>query len=139
MELTPSQIRYLLAVYTLHKDGAVRSADIAQSLQVTRPSVHRMTQQLSEMGLLVKEKYSSVGFTETGKTLAEQYASCFSCICGMLSQSFSLPHASAEAGALAVLSSLSITKLRSVYAQTSAQLPPYGYHKEGCRLFAGSY
>lgn len=136
MELTPSQIRYLLAVYALHKDGAVRSADIAQALHVTRPSVHRMALQLSDMGLLVKEKYSSVGFTDTGRIIAEQYHCCFCCICTLLSQNLSLPHAPAEAGALAVLSSLSITKLRSVYNQTAAQLPSYGYHNKTCPLSA---
>ncbi len=134
MELTPSQIRYLLAVYTLHKEGAVRSSDIAESLKVSRPSVHRMTIQLSEMGLLIKAKYSAVGFTETGRILAEQYHTCFSCISTMLNQYLSLPKDPSEAGALAVLSSLSVTKLRSVYAQTSAELPAYGYHTT-CKLF----
>ena len=46
MKLTASQIKYLLTIYKMNNNGVVRSTDIASSLTVTRPSVHRMITQL---------------------------------------------------------------------------------------------
>lgn len=117
MELTASQIRYLLAVYMIHKNGTVRSADIAENLTVTRPSVHRMIMQLSGMGLLKQEKYSSVSFTEKGRILAEQFYNIFSYIRAFLSKNLHLPFDSAEEGALAIMSRLHSEKLEAVCMQ----------------------
>ncbi|MEA4816412.1 MAG: MarR family transcriptional regulator [Lachnospiraceae bacterium] len=111
MELTPSQIRYLLAVYMLNKNGVVRSVDIAKKLHVTRPSAHRMITQMSGMGLLEKERYSSVKITESGSHLAKQYQACFSCICGLLNKRLNIPCLSSEEGVLVILSKLDLSKL----------------------------
>lgn len=54
-QLTPSQMRYLVAIY-LEGDGmAVRSVDIASSLRVTKASVATMLKDLMEFGLVTKE------------------------------------------------------------------------------------
>ena len=113
MELTTAQIRYLLAVYQLQKNGAVRSADVAERLCVTRPSVHRMIMQLAQMQLLKKEQYASINFTENGLALAEKYDACFACVYSLLNKNLDLPSASAEEGALAVLGSLGLAKLEA--------------------------
>lgn len=55
MKLTAAQIRYLLAIYRLSKNGDVRSSDVAEHLDVSRPSTHRMIDQLQKMNLVYKE------------------------------------------------------------------------------------
>lgn len=119
--MTATQIRYLMAIDKLSSIGAVRSADIAENLDVTRPSAHRMITQLSGMGLLEKEKYSSVRITEHGRFLAKRYSVCFSCICGLLNRALNISHPSAESGALTILSSLDSSGLESAYLQMKAK------------------
>jgi len=117
MKLTASQIRYLLAVYRLCENGAVRSTLVANSLDVTRPSVHRMIRQLDEKGLIRMERYSSIRITQDGRALAQQYDACYSRICSLLSKDLKLPAACAEEGALAILGVLSMEKLGSACVQ----------------------
>lgn len=73
MKLTRSQTRYLIAVYRLADDKeGIRSIDIAEALGVTRPSVSRMLDNLTKMGLLEKRLYGTVFLTKSGKALAEE-------------------------------------------------------------------
>lgn len=61
MQLTASQVRYLLAIAELSKKSvSVSSSDIADKLQVTRPSVNKMVEVLSGKKLL--EKNDTVRF-----------------------------------------------------------------------------
>lgn len=117
MRLTATQIRYLLAIHTLSDDGIVRSADIAGSLGVTKPSVHKMIIQLSKMDLITKEKYSVIRVTESGRFFAQQYFDSFSLIYGFLSEQLNLPQDTAEEGVLAILSSMETEKLKFISLQ----------------------
>ncbi|MGI5985625.1 MAG: metal-dependent transcriptional regulator [Clostridiales bacterium] len=117
MRLTATQIRYLLAIHTLSDDGIVRSADIAGSLGVTKPSVHKMIIQLSKMDLITKEKYSVIRVTESGRFFAQQYFDSFSLIYGFLSKQLNLPQDTAEEGVLAILSSMETEKLKFISLQ----------------------
>lgn len=117
MKLTASQIRYLLAIYKLSNNGVVRSADIADNLFVTRPSVHRMIIQMSKMNLITKEKYSYISITENGRILAEQYYNEFCHICKLLNNSLGLPFDSVENGVITILSRLDLENLNSVCMQ----------------------
>lgn len=112
MKLTAIQIRYLLAVYQLSKKGIVRSLEIADSLDVSRPSTHRMLDQLLKMDLIMKEKYSFINLTESGREIAEQYFNGFVQISGSLHECLNLSPDIAETGTLAILSKLDAAALR---------------------------
>ena len=114
MRLTAAQIRYLLAIYQLNKKGIVRSSEIADTLNVSRPSVHRMVDQLMKMKLLSKEKYSSICLTENSIDIAEEYEKGFTCISNFLNQNLSLSKDTAEDGSLSILSGMSLTALKDL-------------------------
>ena len=117
MELTASQIKYLLAVHKLNKNGTIRSADIAGRLAVTRPSAHRMINQLTQLGLLEKERYTSVKITQSGLMLSCLYNDAFFTIFDFLYHQLNIPPESAEDGTLAIIKSLSPDILESVCLQ----------------------
>lgn len=74
-KLTASQIRYMLAIDELSVTAAdVSSSDIADMLGVTRPSVNKMLEVLSEKNLLQKERYGQVRLTDTGMAVSRDYA-----------------------------------------------------------------
>lgn len=71
MQLTASQVRYLLAIAELsQKKTPVSSSDIADRLQVTRPSVNKMLSVLSEKSLLEKKRYGTVQLTALGAEIS---------------------------------------------------------------------
>lgn len=74
MQLTASQVRYLLAIYGLSaKRAEVSSSDIAAKLNVTRPSVNKMLQVLSDKKLLEKKRYGSARLTNLGNDVSKDY------------------------------------------------------------------
>lgn len=74
MELSRTHRRYLLAIHDLSR-GTLRvsSTQIAQALQVSRPSVNRMLGVLAEKELVAKAPYGKVSLTERGEVLARRY------------------------------------------------------------------
>jgi DtxR family Mn-dependent transcriptional regulator len=64
---------YLKAIWNLqNKKGYVKAKDIADKLEVSRPSVSEMIKKLSENGYIVYEKYGGIVFTVKGKKLAQE-------------------------------------------------------------------
>ena len=73
MELSQAHLRYLLAIGRLAREQtAVSSAQVARTLQVSRPSVTRMLTILAEKDLVTKERYGKITLTETGAALVRQ-------------------------------------------------------------------
>jgi len=63
---------YLEVVYDLiETKGYARSSDIAERLAVKSPSVTRMLQKLSGMGLIVYERYRGLTLTDKGEEMAK--------------------------------------------------------------------
>lgn len=122
MELTAPQIRYLLVIRQLNNSGVVRSTDIADSLAVSRPSVHRMIAQLAKMNLVIKEKYSYISITEKGQSIAQQYYDGFFHISAFLQQNFNISLDTAKEGALAILSRLDAIMLEDLCKQIYEKL-----------------
>lgn len=113
--LSPSQRRYLLSVYELGCDGSeVRCRDIARALGVKRPSVSRMLQSLVEAGLIDKEYYGTVRFTETGVRTAGVLYTRYILLHSLLSGKFHLSEAAAENDAVACICSLSEEGLEKI-------------------------
>ena len=74
--LTAPQIRYLLAMKELDKDGAgVRSVQIASALGLSKPSIHTMLNTFREMGLIQKAEYGAACFTARGLDVVTRYSS----------------------------------------------------------------
>lgn len=95
-QLTPSQMRYLVAIY-LEGDGmAVRSVDIASSLRVTKASVATMLKDLMEFGLVTKEPYGDVFLTDYGLDVAKRLASKQQRIAQVLSEHLTLDERSIQ-------------------------------------------
>ncbi|WP_245185291.1 hypothetical protein [Flavonifractor sp. AGMB03687] len=68
MELTNTNIRYLLTIYDLSKVRLeVSSKDIAQSLAVSRASVTSMMSILIDKRLVDKERYGKIHLTGPGQ------------------------------------------------------------------------
>ena len=71
LHLTPAQVKYLLAVYALEDLSVLKLTRIAERLQVSKPSAHRMLGQLRALGLLTQEKDTGFRLTESGHLLAK--------------------------------------------------------------------
>ena len=71
MELTNTNIRYLLTIYDLSQVRLeVSSKDIAASLAVSRASVTSMMSILIDKNLVDKERYGKIHLTGLGRALA---------------------------------------------------------------------
>ena len=109
--LTAANIRYLLAIEDLDRDGkGVRCVDVAQALGITKPSVHSMVDSMKAMGLLEKPHYGVIRLTDLGRSTADRYQVYFQTICRHFTQ-FLPQRQDVLAAAFALLSEL---KLESV-------------------------
>ena len=77
MDITQTNLRYLLAVYELMgSHTGVAAVEVSRRIGVSKPSVTRMLGVLAQRGLLAKEPYGKVRLTEQGALLAQEYAAC---------------------------------------------------------------
>ena len=73
MPLTSSMEDYLEAVLVLQQQkGYARCVDVAEFLNVKKPSVSRAVKELSKKKCLLKKDDGTLSLTETGLQLAEQ-------------------------------------------------------------------
>jgi len=64
---------YLEAIWNLeNRKGYIKVKDIADKLEVTRPSVSEMIKKLAENNYILYEKYGGIVFTDKGKKLARE-------------------------------------------------------------------
>jgi len=64
---------YLEAIWNLeNRKGYIKVKDIADKLEVTRPSVSEMIKKLAENNYILYEKYGGIVFTDKGKKLAQE-------------------------------------------------------------------
>ena len=103
MEISNSQIKYLLTIYLLKHNRKIRSMDIARRLNVSKPSVHKMLEQLRDLDLIEKEKYSEIFLTEKGEEIAKSFYAEYCGICDCLSSNMPLHNEIIEEGALLLL------------------------------------
>ena len=76
--LTPSQIRYMVWLSKLSRDGVgVKNSELANALSLSKPSVHSMLKFLAETGIVRQELFGLAHLTEEGRLLAKQYEVCF--------------------------------------------------------------
>ena len=74
MKLTGNQIMYLL---TIKKIGTtkhvIRSVDVAENMDYSRASIHKMLNTLKKLKLIEQEYYSSIKLTPLGSRVANGY------------------------------------------------------------------
>ena len=108
VSLTASNIRYLLAIEDLDRNGkGVRCVDVAQALGITKPSVHSMVDSMKDMGLLEKPRYGVIRLTDLGRSTADRYQVYFQTICRHFAQ-FLPQRQDVLAAAFALLSELKL-------------------------------
>ena len=75
MDLTDTNVRYLLAIYHLSQARLeVSSKDIADALDVSRASVTSMMSILTDKALVTKQRYGKVHLTAAGSRWASMLA-----------------------------------------------------------------
>jgi len=73
---TASREDYLRGLYILQEEkGELKSIDLAHYLDVSKPSVSEMVQELNKEGLILYKKYSKLKFTPKGKRIAQKLTS----------------------------------------------------------------
>jgi len=108
MELSSAKVKYLLIIAKLAEEtGSARSVDIAVQLGVARPSVCRMLNTLSGLGLVEKKPRGAVRLTEQGERLSACYLSQYKLLLPYFQKIASLSAFDAEECVLAVLGGIS--------------------------------
>lgn len=100
--LSASGIRYLIAMHSLSNESGVRCVDIAQTLHVSKPSVHRMMITLSNKAFVQREKYGTVFLTEKGLQLATRYTSYYIIIFQFFNRKLAVPREDSRNAAFAL-------------------------------------
>ena len=73
---TANKEDYLRGLYILEEEkGKIKSIDLAHYLNVSKPSVSEMVQELDKEGLISYKKYSKLRFTPRGRIIAKKLTS----------------------------------------------------------------
>ena len=73
---TANKEDYLRGLYILQEEkGEIKSIDLAHYLNVSKPSVSEMVQELNKEGLVDYRKYSKLKFTPKGRKIARKLTS----------------------------------------------------------------
>lgn len=73
---TANKEDYLRALYILEEEKhELKSIDLAHYLDVSKPSVSEMVQELNKKGLISYKKYSKLKFTLKGRKIAQKLTS----------------------------------------------------------------
>lgn len=123
MDVTQTNLRYLLAVYKLMSGNTgVAAVEVSRRIGVSKPSVTRMLGVLAQRGLLTREPYGKVRLTQRGVLLAQEYAACVDAVHSRLSL-LELPLTESESAELAcvVAAHLPIHARRALQARQILQ------------------
>ena len=73
---TANKEDYLRGLYILEEEkGEIKSIDLANYLNVSKPSVSEMVKELDKGGLISYRKYSKLNFTRKGREVAKKLTS----------------------------------------------------------------
>ncbi|WP_313119209.1 metal-dependent transcriptional regulator [Proteiniclasticum ruminis] len=93
MHLTESSEMYLATIMILEKElGHVRVVDVAEELEVTKPSVTKAMNHLMKEGYIHKELYGNITLTPEGITVATEVVKKRAMIVSYLERSLGLSH-----------------------------------------------
>ncbi|GFI60978.1 hypothetical protein IMSAG049_00128 [Clostridiales bacterium] len=72
MNLTISQLKYMLVLSSLSEAGDIKIADIAKFLNIKRSSAFNMLNRLLEAGVIIKNNDKTVSLTDEGKRVSKE-------------------------------------------------------------------
>ena len=129
LTLSATHIRYLLGIHFLSQGReAIKCTDIADLLNVTRPSVHSMIKTLSALDIITKPHYGKVNFTEDGKALARDYAAFYVVLSAHFRLLFPEETTDISEAVCAFMSQMSYPQLKK-FCTPSANHPPFKIKK----------
>ena len=71
MVLTPAMEDYLEAMLSLEEtEGVIRVTDVAEKMQVAKPTVSQTATRLKKLGMVEQASYGAIHFTEKGRAYA---------------------------------------------------------------------
>lgn len=71
-KLSTSLEDYLETIFILNKErGEIRITDIANAMEISKPSVNKAVSNLKNQGFLTHQKYGEIKLTKEGKELAK--------------------------------------------------------------------
>lgn len=97
---------YLKRIHDLSQRGPVHGADLAEALEVSRPTVSIYLKQLAESGDITMDRHRCVHLTEQGLAVAESTRDKH-CVLYTLLSSLGVPHHTASRDACAIEHNLS--------------------------------
>ena len=115
MHLTESSEMYLATIMILEKElGHVRVVDVAEELEVTKPSVTKAMNHLMKEGYIHKELYGNITLTPEGITVATEVVKKRAMIVSYLERSLGLSHDEAVKNACRMEHVISEEMLQSI-------------------------
>lgn len=115
MHLTESSEMYLATIMILEKElGHVRVVDVAEELEVTKPSVTKAMNHLMKEGYIHKELYGNITLTPEGIAVATEVVKKRAMIVSYLERSLGLSNDEAVKNACRMEHVISEEMLRSI-------------------------
>ena len=115
MHLTESSEMYLATIMILEKElGHVRVVDVAEELEVTKPSVTKAMNHLMKEGYIHKELYGNITLPPEGIAVATEVVKKRAMIVSYLERSLGLSHDEAVKNACRMEHVISEEMLRSI-------------------------
>lgn len=118
MSYTPSQIKYMVAMGTLcNEHDQVKSMEIANYLDVSKPSVHKMIAEFCDMGIITKNPYSFIQITPYGKKIINEYSDGYCKIMNHFHNDLDVKNETAKTTAMSIICVLSEKELNELCAK----------------------
>ena len=123
LKLTPSQIRYMIWILRLSRDGfGVKNVELANALDYSKPSVHNMIQSLAQIGMVHQEEFRLAHFTDRGRALAIKYEACFLLIQRKMNELFG-GNTTTEIAICGILADMPHEKIDELYESGKKESP----------------
>jgi len=106
---------YLETIYNLYiKNGHVKSVDISNALNVSRPSVFRASKMLQDKGFIKQEHYGNIELTEEGIIKAKEIIKKHNNIMSFLMKTLKLSPEEAEYNACRIEHIITDTAMQKI-------------------------
>lgn len=116
MEKTSESLEmYLETMYLLEKTGRIRSVDIANQMNVSKPSVNKAVNNLKELGYITQESYGDIQMTDLGRDMAQKIYDRHTILNDFLQKVLGVPADVAESDACKmehILSDITINQIK---------------------------
>ena len=124
MNYSKSIEMYLETIYILESNhGHAHGVDIAERLDITKPSVSKAMNHLQKEGLISKEAYGHIVLTEKGKAIAKEIYCKHCLITGFLEKSLGLSSNEASINACRMEHIISDEMLKAISAYMGDESP----------------